>query len=32
MGHETVIVLSNDDAGRLGAFHGSKVKVSLQKI
>jgi hypothetical protein len=32
MDHETAIVLSNDDAGRLAAFPGSKVKVSIQKI
>jgi hypothetical protein len=32
MEHETAIVLSNEDAGRLAAFPGSKVKISLQKI
>ncbi len=32
MDHDTAIMLNEDDAGKLGAFPGSRIKVSLQKV
>lgn len=32
LNHETGVVLKSEDASRLGAFPGSRVKLSLQKI